>query len=508
MATGVTAGRHRGRRLMPGLLGVGLLGMVVAVMGLAVSHRGLTGQLVLEGTAAGNAPAVVTAIAADQSGHSFRIDPPARRLSVAPAPTDLGVYTVPAATYTRLTIQLGAHTVVVPVALRVPPNGLTPLLVAVRGNGAIAYAGNEGVNLGLQLAGGRLTAMPDITVTDQTGRARALSEVRGGRITVMTSFFTHCHETCPLSTAILADLQRKLDSRGWGQRVTILQLTLDPGRDSPAALAAYAAMARAGWPLLTAAPDALRSVWEALHVSYADVPYAVPAPLDWETGKPEAYDVRHDTVAAVFDAAGYPRFILQGQPRLGHAVSPPLAALLTGDTVAAAQRGDWTLTDLLDRIDLLAGLPSESARAPETAFNSGAPAPPFTLVALDGARVSLAGQRGRPVLLNFWATWCVPCRRELPLLADVARTHPGLRLLAVDEGEERTDVRGFLAGVVGDTPPLLVLLDGDTAVGDRYSVVGLPATVAVDAAGAVRWVHVGEMNTALVAQALAAVGVS
>jgi len=200
-------------------------------------------------------------------------------------------------------------------------------------------------------------------------------------------------------------------------------------------------------------------------------------------------------VAVVFDEGGHPRFHLAGIPRLGHGLSTPLSGLLS--PVAAAHLDastSWSITDLLDRLDTLMNLPGEAARAAEADVKQGAAAPDFALASLSGPPTSLHAQIGHPVVVNFWATWCTPCRRELPLLAHTARAHPDLRILAVDEGEGRGDVASFLREVLGVDVPLSVLLDGDRSVAERYHVVGLTVSVFVDGAGTVRSVHVGELN--------------
>jgi thiol-disulfide isomerase/thioredoxin len=119
-------------------------------------------------------------------------------------------------------------------------------------------------------------------------------------------------------------------------------------------------------------------------------------------------------------------------------------------------------------------------------------APAFTLPGLDGRRIGLADQLGRPVILNFWATWCGPCRRELPLLARAAAGHPGVSVLALDQGDDATAVRSFVATMPGAAH--LVLLDADRSAGAAYAVGGLPVSVAIDAGGTLRAVHVGELD--------------
>src|SRR5690348_6192402 len=73
------------------------------------------------------------------------------------------------------------------------------------------------------------------------------------------------------------------------------------------------------------------------------------------------------------------------------------------------------------------------------------PAPQFELKTLDGATLSLNDQRGRPVILNFWATWCEPCKEEMPALQAAAARHPELRVLAIDDPEPVEKTRAFIA---------------------------------------------------------------
>ena len=124
---------------------------------------------------------------------------------------------------------------------------------------------------------------------------------------------------------------------------------------------------------------------------------------------------------------------------------------------------------------------------------AGAPAPDFRAMTLEGKPVSLRDYRGKVVLVNFWATWCGPCRDELPALSEAYRERKdeGFAVLAVDVREEEGDVRRFLQ----DIPvPFPVLLDGDGAIYNRYAVVALPTSFFVDEDGVIRAVVVGNMN--------------
>lgn len=123
----------------------------------------------------------------------------------------------------------------------------------------------------------------------------------------------------------------------------------------------------------------------------------------------------------------------------------------------------------------------------------GVVAPSVTLPALDGAVVDLSA-RGEPTIVNVWATWCPPCRRELPLLVTAARESPGVRVLLVNQREAEATVRAYLAdqGLPGDG----VLLDRGGAVGRELDVAGLPTTFAFAADGRLVDVHVGEISAA------------
>ncbi len=130
----------------------------------------------------------------------------------------------------------------------------------------------------------------------------------------------------------------------------------------------------------------------------------------------------------------------------------------------------------------------------------GHPAPDFTLVGIDGQPHSLSDYRGKPVVLNFWATWCGPCRAEMPELEAAAQRFQGaLVVLGVDQGEEPETVRAFLEEL-GITFP--IVLDREQEVGTTYNVMGLPTTYFVDRDGVIQHLWTGEMNGAILAEGI------
>lgn len=131
------------------------------------------------------------------------------------------------------------------------------------------------------------------------------------------------------------------------------------------------------------------------------------------------------------------------------------------------------------------------------------PAPPLPTQALqriDGETVRLTSLQGRPLVVNLWATWCAPCRREMPLLKEMAAEHPQARFLLVNQGEPSERVTAYLKaiGLDGD----LVLLDADSGLAGYYQAPGYPMTLVYDAEGREVDRHLGELSRAILEAAL------
>lgn len=124
----------------------------------------------------------------------------------------------------------------------------------------------------------------------------------------------------------------------------------------------------------------------------------------------------------------------------------------------------------------------------------GSPGPTFQLTSLAGTKQSLNQYRGKVVLLNFWATWCKPCTKEMPAMqaAYDALREEGFVVLAINELEDIPKVRAHIEEH-GHT--FEVLLDPDNHVANQYGVVGLPVSIFIDKTGHVRKIVKGGLLT-------------
>lgn len=132
---------------------------------------------------------------------------------------------------------------------------------------------------------------------------------------------------------------------------------------------------------------------------------------------------------------------------------------------------------------------------------AGNPAPDFSLLNPAGNEISLSGLKGQAVVLNFWASWCGPCRAEMPELQQVYHQFgkKGLVVLGVNQGEPVSIVNDFLAQLQLTFP---VVLDQQLQVSQLYHVNSLPTTFFIDGDGIIREVVIGQMNAALLKERL------
>jgi cytochrome oxidase Cu insertion factor (SCO1/SenC/PrrC family) len=390
----------------------------------------------------------------------------------APAERDLTVVSLAAGVYDGVRVGSDLQNV----SITITAGQVEPLLLGIDSGHLIpgaAYAGNDEVNLGLGELAGKFVAMPTFDLLDQAGHGFN-PVTTSGKDLVIAAFHTTCHETCPLYTALFFQIEKHIASG-----VTLAEVTTDPATDTPAVLTDYAHGIGATWTFATGGAEALAAFWKPFGVQLA-------------TGD------SHVSTLALVDRHGYVRLVYRGVPDIGSAMPPTLITSLSAQGLhELASGGDgWGAPDVLQALLTIAGPQQASPSA-------GGKAPAFTLTGTDGRQVSLAGLGGKPAVINFWATYCPPCRAEMPLLQRHLGSQSGVQLVLVNEGDSGRAASDFLDSVGIHQP---ALLDSDLSVGHAYGAVALPMTVFVHADGSIAARHLGQLDDAVLAAQLATLG--
>jgi len=389
---------------------------------------------------------------------------------VPAAPDQRELLVVPVAVGAYDGLRLGDDQAVLQVV--VSAGQVEPVLLGIASGRLIygaAYAGNDQVNLGLGELSGKFVPMPAFQLQDQLGQPFD-NPITAGKDLVVAAFHTTCHETCPLYTALFFQLQKHLPPG-----VLLAEVTTDPSTDSSAVLADYARNIGASWTFATGSPNALTAFWKPFGVELAS-------------------GDSHISTLALIDRHGYVRLVYRGVPAVGNALPP---ALITSLGAAGLQElasgGDgWGAPDVLQALLTISG-PEQPTQG------GGGPAPNFNLDGTDGTRTNLAGLAGHPIVINFWATYCPPCRAEMPLLQKQVGAAIGVQLVLINEGDSGQGARDFLNAVGVHQP---ALLDSDLGVAHSYAVTALPTTVFVRADGTIAGRQVGQLDARVLAAQL------
>jgi protein SCO1 len=200
-------------------------------------------------------------------------------------------------------------------------------------------------------------AVPDIALINDHGQGTSLAQWRGKDI-VLAPFLTLCQDECPLVTGAFIALQHDVAQAGLSSKVVFMEVTVDPGRDTPARLLAYSQRFGADWPLLTGTPANLRRLWSFFGVAVQIVPEAQPPKIDWYTGKPLTYDVDHTDGFILINGAGHERFADANAPNLHGKLNAKLKSLLNGPGLhglAHPSGPTWTLATAVAALSWLVG---------------------------------------------------------------------------------------------------------------------------------------------------------
>jgi peroxiredoxin len=189
------------------------------------------------------------------------------------------------------------------------------------------------------------------------------------------------------------------------------------------------------------------------------------------------------------------RGVLAGTGLLRKYVDDYVIAGATSEQDRQTRRNDW-LTNLAQtsKIDRLK--PAGSGPAPRV----GSEAPDFTLKDLGGKDVKLSDLRGRPVMVNFWATWCPPCRAEIPVITQLyqeANTASKYEVLGIGIQSVQSDEPTIRAFAAEFDMPFPVLIDAGSQVTSLYHVLPIPTSIFIDKDGIIRHIHIGQVDRAL-----------
>ena len=198
--------------------------------------------------------------------------------------------------------------------------------------------------------------VPDLQLVDSSGQPTSLAAFHG-RYVVLAPFLTLCHEVCPITTGAFIEMQQAIRQAGLSGRVVFVETTVDPGRDSPARLRAYAQLTGSDWTLLTGSAAQIASFWQFFGVGYEKQPIASPAPLDWWTHQPETYDVGHTDALFFLGPDGHERIATVGIANVGGRLDPTLTSLLDAQGLQNLHdpQAAWTVQQALDDLGHLVG---------------------------------------------------------------------------------------------------------------------------------------------------------
>jgi cytochrome oxidase Cu insertion factor (SCO1/SenC/PrrC family) len=205
--------------------------------------------------------------------------------------------------------------------------------------------------------------IPDIPLITSSGAPLSLGDFRGKYI-VMANFLSLCQDECPLITGAFIAMQRDVRAAGLGGKVVFMEITVDPGRDTPARLAAYSKEFGADWTMATGTPANLDALWRFLGVTAQIVPEEQPAKIDWYTGTPLTYDVNHTDGYFLISPSGHERFSNSNPPNLHGRLNKKLSGLLNAGglkNLDSQSSPNWTLNQALASLSWLVGRTIPSA---------------------------------------------------------------------------------------------------------------------------------------------------
>jgi protein SCO1/2 len=164
-------------------------------------------------------------------------------------------------------------------------------------------------------------AIRNIPLVEANGTTTTLAAFQGKPV-MIADFLSLCTDICPMISANTAAMARAISADGDGGKVALLEISVDPQRDTPARLRAYQQLyggPQSDWTLLSATPANTKKFWKFFGVEYQRVKEEKPASIDWLTHKPLTYDVDHQDALIFLNASGREQFVVDAGPDVqGH----------------------------------------------------------------------------------------------------------------------------------------------------------------------------------------------
>jgi protein SCO1 len=231
-----------------------------------------------------------------------------------------------------------------------PSSGVATPSAAVDSS-KIAVSGPYGTAIHARVPEGLLR----LALTDQFGRKVSLASWPGKTV-LLVPFLSLCSDVCPLTTGNLLQIERSLRADHAASQVQVVELSVDPRRDVPARLAAYAKLTKAGWELVTERPPVLAALARFFHFTYERVREDQPPSIDWWTGKPLTYDVQHSDDYFVIDPSGVERVLNNATPDFHGHLNPKLYRFLSAEgrqNLRHPQEPSWTPANVMAALGLV-----------------------------------------------------------------------------------------------------------------------------------------------------------
>lgn len=237
------------------------------------------------------------------------------------------------------------------------------LLLAGCGGSSASHAHGSTTTSGRTAGPGTIINKPvpasllHLPLTDQYGRRVTLASF-GGRTVLLVPFLSLCQDVCPLTTGNLLQVEQSLSQASATSNVEIVELSVDPDRDTPQRLLAYAKLTHATWELVTEPASELRALANYFGFTYQKVPENKPPGIDWLTGQPLTYDVDHSDNYFVIDPSGVERVVQNASPDFVGLLNPKLYNFLSPlgrQHLAHPAQPDWTPADALQALSVSVG---------------------------------------------------------------------------------------------------------------------------------------------------------